>query len=221
MKIQAALFDLDRTLSDRDTAFLRFAQSQFARLQPALKAVPENEYVSTLVRLDAKGLGRKEEVYQEIERRFSANGLSWQELFHDFETRIADFYITFPHVHETLGTLQSRGIPLAIVSNGRTDFQRQKIQRLKLEPYFSAILISEAEGLRKPDAAIFHRACARLQVLPEHALLVGDNLQADIEGARRAGLMTAWKKEADHDGTTMSDFDFDDMSQLLAWIDKN
>ena len=55
-----------------------------------------------------------------------------------------------------------------------------------------AILISEAEGLRKPDAAIFCRAAERVGARPGECLFVGDNPEADIFGAHAAGMKTAW-----------------------------
>ena len=106
------MFDLDRTLSDRDTAFLRFARSQFKLFQAALGGVSEDEFVSALVHLDDRGALWKDSVYQEIERRFVLRSISWQELFRDFELRMGDFYVTFPKVHETLRELQRRRLKL-------------------------------------------------------------------------------------------------------------
>ena len=53
-------------------------------------------------------------------------------------------------------------------------------------------MISEAEGLRKPDPAIFLRAADWLHVEPSQCLFVGDNPVVDILGAHAAGMRTAW-----------------------------
>ena len=74
----------------------------------------------------------------------------------------------------------------------RRSFKRRNIEALGLEPLVDAILISEAEGLRKPDAAIFFRAAERAGARPEECLFVGDNPEADILGAHGAGMKTAW-----------------------------
>jgi putative hydrolase of the HAD superfamily len=55
-----------------------------------------------------------------------------------------------------------------------------------------AILVSETEGLRKPNAALFVRGAKRLNVSPASCLFVGDNPVADILGAHAAGMHTAW-----------------------------
>jgi putative hydrolase of the HAD superfamily len=56
------------------------------------------------------------------------------------------------------------------------------------------ILISEQEGVRKSDAAIFGRALTRLGVDAQSAWFVGDHPEADIESASRVGMTAVWKK---------------------------
>jgi putative hydrolase of the HAD superfamily len=71
--------------------------------------------------------------------------------------------------------------------------QRRKLAVLGFEHTFDAILVSEEEGVRKPDAEIFRRALARCGVAAHEALFVGDHPVADVEGAYRAGLVAVWK----------------------------
>jgi putative hydrolase of the HAD superfamily len=54
------------------------------------------------------------------------------------------------------------------------------------------VLISEAEGVRKPEQAIFERAARRLGVESRQCLFVGDSPTADVLGAHAAGMRTAW-----------------------------
>jgi putative hydrolase of the HAD superfamily len=54
------------------------------------------------------------------------------------------------------------------------------------------VLVSEAEGLRKPDPLIFRRAAERLGVEAGECLFVGDNPEIDIIGAAAAGMQTAF-----------------------------
>ena len=71
--------------------------------------------------------------------------------------------------------------------------QRRKIAALGLADAFDAILVSEEEGVRKPEAELFRRALARRGVAAHEALFVGDHPVADVVGAYRAGLKVAWK----------------------------
>lgn len=52
-------------------------------------------------------------------------------------------------------------------------------------------------GVAKPDARIFHAACARLGLAPAQVLHVGDDWALDVVGARRAGLHSAWVRRPD------------------------
>lgn len=83
-------------------------------------------------------------------------------------------------------------LPLALVTNGASDTQREKLRALGIEDRFAAIVVSGEHGVAKPDAAIFHVALAALGVAPEQAWHVGDSLAADVGGALNAGLTAVW-----------------------------
>ena len=86
-----------------------------------------------------------------------------------------------------------RGLKLGVITNGGSVRQRRKLAALKIADAFDAILVSEEEGVRKPDAEIFRRALARCGAAAHEALFVGDHPVADIEGAYSAGLVAVWK----------------------------
>jgi len=66
------------------------------------------------------------------------------------------------------------------------------LEEAGLAPHLAAVVISDAVGLRKPRPEIFEAVLARLGVAPEQALHVGDSLRADVVGAARLGMKTAW-----------------------------
>lgn len=80
--------------------------------------------------------------------------------------------------------------PLALLTNGPVDMQRAAIARSGVERYFRTVLISGDPDLaaRKPEARIFRLACVGLESLPQETLMIGDDLAADILGARAYGL---------------------------------
>jgi len=65
---------------------------------------------------------------------------------------------------------------------------------LGLEPFLDAVLISEAEGVRKPDPTIFKMAAERCGVNPWESAFVGDHPDVDVMGAGAAGLISIWKR---------------------------
>jgi FMN phosphatase YigB (HAD superfamily) len=61
-----------------------------------------------------------------------------------------------------------------------------------LAPLFGVMADSQRVGVEKPEPAIFHAALAALDAAPETAVMVGDSLRRDGEGARRSGMRFIW-----------------------------
>ena len=98
----------------------------------------------------------------------------------------------FPGAVPALEALRERGIRLGLVTNGSGAFQRRKLERYDLGRHFDAVLVEGEWGVGKPDASIFREALRRLGAASDDAWMVGDNLSADIGGARAVGLGTVW-----------------------------
>lgn len=89
---------------------------------------------------------------------------------------------------DLLDDLKHKNIPLALITNGPADMQLGVLKQLKLEPYFRVVLASGEVGIRKPDQRIFDLALEKLKSKASETLMVGDNPEADIQGALDAGL---------------------------------
>lgn len=85
-----------------------------------------------------------------------------------------------------LATLQKRGYRQYLVSNNFPELPAV-IEALGLNPYFSGVVVSGVVGYDKPKKAIFTYAC-RLAGNPQNVLMLGDNPEDDIRGAKAAGL---------------------------------
>jgi putative hydrolase of the HAD superfamily len=216
--IRAVLFDLDGTLLNRETSFRNFVTSQYAKFETELRHIPREIYVPRVVALDNRGTLWKDKVYQAIVEEFSVSGLTWQELFEDFDSRITDFYVPFPHLRETLDMLKASGYLLGLISNGRGTFQMRSIKALSIEKDFGTILISETVGLRKPDPEIFWQALRNLNCEPHHSVYIGDDPVADIGGACKAGMKTAWKKNRSYTGVLETNAIFEDLAELPSIV---
>jgi putative hydrolase of the HAD superfamily len=93
----------------------------------------------------------------------------------------------FPFTHETLAYLKKRYV-LHIITNGFKDVQAIKMTASNLGQYFSEVITSECAGCTKPDKKIFEHALARAGVKASECLMIGDSLEADILGAKNAGI---------------------------------
>jgi len=93
----------------------------------------------------------------------------------------------FPHAHETLGYLKEK-YTLHLISNGFNEASQTKIARCDLKKYFDTIVISELVGVHKPHPDIFHYAIGKAKTAVRSSVMVGDSLEADIQGAQNIGM---------------------------------
>ncbi|QEC50631.1 HAD family hydrolase [Baekduia soli] len=94
----------------------------------------------------------------------------------------------FPDVPGVLAQLRSRGAALVVVSNWDVSLH-EALATTGLAPLVDAAISSAEAGAAKPDPAIFARALELAGgVAPERALHVGDSVEADVAGARAAGI---------------------------------
>ena len=84
------------------------------------------------------------------------------------------------------------GWAVGIVTNGPPDLQREKITATGLLSHVDEVAISGELGYGKPDAAIFESVLRRLEVEPSTALMVGDSVHRDMEGAASLGIPAVW-----------------------------
>ncbi|HKJ38068.1 MAG TPA: HAD family hydrolase [Anaerolineales bacterium] len=93
----------------------------------------------------------------------------------------------------TLEILKEKGYSLAIVSNAGDDTDVQQLaQGFGITKYFDFILTSAACSYRKPHPRIYELALSNWYCLPSEAVMIGDNLDADVRGAQEAGLYGVW-----------------------------
>lgn len=189
----AILFDLDGTLWDRTAAVRALATAQHEELRTLLGHIPRAAYVDRIVRLDDNGRTDKTVLYHTVGVEFGLSEDVAARLHADFWTRLATFMHPFPEVIDTLTQLRRAGVKLGIITNGSIRVQEDKIARLGLCELMDVVLISEREGVRKPEADIFHRALERLGVSARDAWFVGDSPDADVAGALAAGLRPFWR----------------------------
>ena len=93
----------------------------------------------------------------------------------------------------TLRKLVQDGYRLGLISNAGDDQDVQQLIRgFEISRYFDFILTSAQCSYRKPHPRIFELAIANWYFLPSETVMVGDNLDADIRGAKSAGLYAVW-----------------------------
>lgn len=121
--------------------------------------------------------------------------------------------VPFDDVSSSLADL-SFHYRLASLTNGNAD-----VTATPLGHYFDCILAATLELPAKPAPDMFRQACLELGVQPEALLHIGDNPQADIEGAREFGCRTGWINRTEMkwpDDFAAADIVLNDLFDLVA-----
>jgi HAD superfamily hydrolase (TIGR01549 family) len=197
----AILFDLDDTLFDHQHASSCALLDLHARYAGAL-AYPAfaREHARVLEKYHARFL----------DGEFTLDGARaarMVELFASFgehldDARALEIALRYRESHqgnrrlvagarELLDALQGRA-KLAVVTNNSVQEQWSKLRHLGIAEHFAAVVISEEVGVTKPAEQIFFVALARLDCRAHEAIMIGDNWEIDIVGARNAGIPAVW-----------------------------
>ncbi len=93
---------------------------------------------------------------------------------------------------ETLAALHP-ACKMLVLTNGLSKVQRARLAGSPIEPFISALVISQEVGAAKPAAAIFDAAFAMVgNPAKTKVLMVGDSLTSDIRGGIQYGIDTCW-----------------------------
>lgn len=105
----------------------------------------------------------------------------------------------YEDVPDVLRVLAARGVRIGLISNTHrclTAFQTH----FELEGLITAAISSSEHGYMKPHPSIFEKALQLLNVEPDEAVMVGDSLRQDIDGARRVGMRAVLVKRSEEVG---------------------
>ncbi|WP_419881954.1 HAD family hydrolase [Peribacillus sp. B-H-3] len=216
--INAVIFDLDGTLLNRDASLQKFIDGQYERLNKWIGHIPKEKYTSRFIELDCRGYVWKDKVYQQLAGEFDITGITWEDLLQDYISQFKNSCVPFPNLISMLEKLRSNNLVLGMITNGKGQFQIDNIRALGIKKYFEKILVSEWEGIKKPDPQIFKRALEQLNVSPNESIFVGDHPKNDVNAAQNVGMKGIWKKDFQWNNVK-ADFIVDDLAELPLIIE--
>lgn len=191
---KAMLFDLDDTLLNRDNAVEKMFLIILEKCYEHVKLSERIKMQKKFQEYDNSSYGNNDKI-KVLESFFDEFPPQYRLPRND----IQDFWnYHFPNCfsinQETINIINTikMHVKVAIITNGSTQRQKAKIINTQLNCYFEIIIISEEAGLSKPDKRIFELALKKLNVEPEDALFVGDDLEKDIGGCQNTGIKGIW-----------------------------
>ena len=190
-------FDLDHTIWDFD----RNSALTFRKILGENGiAVDLDEFLTAYVPINLAywklfreaRIGKAALRYLRLKRTFDVLGYAVSDetidlLAEQYIAHLSSFTHLLPDTLEVLDYLKPR-YRLHIITNGFAEVQEKKLRNSNILEYFEVVINSEMAGVKKPDPAIFRLALKEAATGASRALMIGDNLEADILGAKAVGF---------------------------------
>ena len=198
MRYETILLDLDHTLFDSDTSETK----AFGQALETAGVVEPMQYFTAYQAINLKlwaAVERGEFSPQQV-RAHRFERLVAQENVDADPLQLADDFVSglgangslYDGALELLESLSNKA-SMALVTNGLSEVQRARVDRLGIGEYFDAIVISAEVGVAKPGTEIFDIVFEALNFpSKESALMVGDSLSSDMQGGTNYGIATCW-----------------------------
>lgn len=138
-------------------------------------------------------------------------------------SRMNDEYLRLlprkPHLtesaREVLEHLNGR-YQMHIITNGFDEIQAVKMNSAEIHHYFSHVITNEKAAAKKPDPQIFRYALGVSGAQVAESLMIGDNYEADILGAKTVGMDTVFYNPASLDAPDAPTYDIKHWKELMV-----
>ncbi|MEO6844912.1 MAG: YjjG family noncanonical pyrimidine nucleotidase [Ginsengibacter sp.] len=201
MKYQHLFFDLDHTLWDFN-----------ANAEESLKEIYrffnlESKAISTFQKFYTIYINHNATLWSRFEKGYiSVEELKWRRMWRtllDFQIadeklskEMSEYFLeilpkkkrVFEYTYEILEYLTAKKYSLHLITNGFEKTQKIKLESAGLTKYFKIVVTSEISNSVKPKKEIFEYAIAKAKCRMDESIMIGDNLNADILGAKNAGM---------------------------------
>jgi putative hydrolase of the HAD superfamily len=199
MPYEHLFFDLDHTLWDFRTNSQETLRELHVELDLKAHGVDDAEELIAVYEEVNRGLWRRYEaghLSKDVLRvlRFRNTLLQFGVRNDDLATRMGDAYLEqcprkpglFPGAAEVLADLAPH-YRLHIITNGFHSVQQVKLRTSGILDHFDVVLSSEHAGAAKPDERIFAQALKLSGARAASSVMIGDDRESDMRGARNAG----------------------------------
>ena len=197
MKIQHVFFDLDHTLWD----FEKNSALTFQEILPASNiTVDFNMFIKTYIPINfsywkkyrLEQVTKKELKYLRLKETFDTldydvNDDIIHHLSEEYILKLPNHNNLFEGTFEILEYLQKK-YKLHIITNGFEEIQTKKMEKSGIYKFFNEVITSESVGVKKPNPKVFEYALEKANTNASSSIMIGDNIEADIQGAINCGI---------------------------------
>lgn len=201
MKYQHLFFDLDHTLWDFETNSRQTLHELYQHFDLAAKGVHNRDLFVQYYMV------HNDKLWDRFRKGFiKVDELRWKRMWLtllDFKIgneqlarELAKYYLDllptrtalFPYTTNILQYLTNKGYKIHLITNGFEQVQHCKLKQSGIDAYFLEVITSEGCSYIKPNKEIFEYAFQKANALPEQSIMIGDSMEADIQGAINAGI---------------------------------
>ncbi|MES2430506.1 MAG: YjjG family noncanonical pyrimidine nucleotidase [Bacteroidota bacterium] len=122
----------------------------------------------------------------------------------------------FPDTIEVLNYLTEKKYKLHLITNGFEKVQWNKLKSSGLDPYFEHVITSETSNSLKPKKEIFEYALHKAGASLNDSIMLGDNQEADIQGAMNAGMDCIFVNHINATTTLKPTYTINNLKELLT-----
>ncbi len=228
-KYKHLFFDLDRTLWDFEKNSIKafeiiFDKRDLTKIFPSFDKFIKSYKIHNERLWDLYKLRKikKEELRNErfllTLKEFGVNDALLAEQIGDDYVELSPLQtVLFPNTLEVLDYLKSK-YQMYIITNGFVEVQYKKLKKSGLESYFERVITSEEAKASKPNPEIFHAAISAANAKKIESLMIGDDLENDILGAKKFGLDQVYfnpNKKSHQENVT---FEISKLKQLTEFL---
>ncbi len=201
LKYHHIFFDLDHTLWDFDANAKESLAELYLHFQLDTKFIsPFENFYTTYLKHNAvlwarfeKGFITSEELkWRRMWRTLLDFKIGDELLAKEMSAKFLEILPTkkrvFEYTFEILNYLKDKNYSIHIITNGFEQTQWSKLNNSQLAGYFTHVITSETSNSMKPQKEIFEYAMKKTNSSIEDCIMIGDNPNADIQGALNAGM---------------------------------
>ncbi|WP_298780603.1 YjjG family noncanonical pyrimidine nucleotidase [uncultured Polaribacter sp.] len=222
MQIQHVFFDLDHTLWDFEKNSDLTFEKIFLKYNIKIDIHAFLE-VYKPINLNYWKLFRNEKVtkselkYGRLKNTFDALNYTVSDdlidlISVDYLDFLPHFNHLFPDAFQILDYLKNK-YQLHIITNGFEETQAKKMESSKIAHYFDKVITSESVGVKKPNSKVFEFAFQITGANKDNSIMIGDSIEADIEGALNVGMKAI---HCNFDQQKISNINFISITSLIG-----